>query len=1196
MSSTNSRWNFFSKKNTLGEHYKNIDWKATPLGDVGDWPVSLLTTISMIMEHPLPMCIFWGGDFVKLYNDNYAEILGDTSHARLLGKSAKESDREKWPRRAGIFSKVMKGNSVQLADSMIVTTGGIVSNKFYDFNYSPIRDLKGNIGGVLCTAVEITDKKIVEEKLIESKDQLHFAIDAAGLGTWDYSPSNNTFTGNDKLKSWFGLAPDEEIDLNKALAAIVPEDKSRVTKAIQTALLYESGGNYNIEYSIINPNSGQRRIVHAKGKAWFTDEKIGYRLNGTVEDVTQQVQARKAIEESEQSIRSIVANAPFPIGVYEGKDLIITLANQSILDVWGKGNDVIGKSYRTILPELENQEIFDQVYGVFSTGIPFHAKNQKVDIMIEGVLLPFYFNYSFTPLYNTAGEVYGVMNTAAEVTDIHLAKQKVEESEKRFKDSVKQAPLGITILRGDDYTVEMANENYLLLVDKSEEEFIGKPLFETLPEVQEVIEEIFLEIKRTGTPFFGNEFPITLNRYGRHEATYFNFVYHPLKEDSGEISGIMVVATEVTATVKAKHLLQESEKHFRSMVMQSPIPMTILRGENYIIDSANKVMFESIWRRKPSEVIGISILDAFPELRDQKYPELLKKVYTSGKSHSEKESVALVAGDNGLQKFYLDFEYAPLHDTEGKVSGIMITVNDVTDKVEARLKVEENEERLNIVISASGLGVWEFNLKTKESIISNRCNEIIGVSDLKKISNAQLMEKFHSEDLDTVKLAYEKAYKTGSLFYECRVLRDDSERCWIEVRGKVFFDQNNEPERIVGTIRDITEEKNFHKLLLEREEKFRLLADSLPQIIWTSDSEGKVNYYNQAIYDFTGLSADELSKDGWVQMVHPDDRKKNIEKWTQSISSGKDYHFEHRFRKSDGTYRWQLSRAIPQRDDQGNIKMWVGSSTDIQDQKLFTNELEKQVKDRTKELQFKNIELEKMNKELQSFAYISSHDLQEPLRKIQTFTSLLLEDEYDNISDRGKDMFDRMQNAAQRMQTLIQDLLVYSRTNTQERVFEEVSFSSIINEIIDDQKEELQYKEATLEINAACRIRVIPFQFKQLMMNLTSNALKFSDPSRSTFIEIKCQLISGENAGVAKLDPEQMYNWISFSDNGIGFDSSYSEKIFEVFQRLHGKAEYAGTGIGLAIVKKIVDNHNGFIQATGELGKGATFDIYIPAR
>lgn len=655
---------------------------------------------------------------------------------------------------------------------------------------------------MLSTAVEITDKKLVEEKLLDSKDLLHFAIDAVDLGTWDYNPSSNKFSANDKLKSWFGLTPDDDIDLNIATKAILPEDKPRVMEAIRHALLYESGGKYNIDYTITNPNSGQKRIVHAKGKAWVTADRVCYRLNGTLEDVTlsiltqrksvqneqiirnmvlaapmgicvleansknieivnqrfseivgkpastiinkpfwdvfsemkldfsahlekveqtgvpcfvreveltlnhedegktvfatvvfspftneqgtvskiavwivdntiqvtasktaveseyklslmiiqapiaiailrgtnylveianskvlelwarteqqivnysifdvmpelktqgmkklldhvtttgkrfsaseypmnvtrdgieetvyinfsleslfdsdknekgvmaigvdvtQQVRDRKEIEESEQRVRSIVENAPFPIAVYEGEDLIITLANQSILDAWGKGNDVIGKSYMAILPELENQEIFNQVYSVLSTGIPFHAKNQGVDIEIGGELKTFYFNYSFTPLCKISGEVYAVMNTAAEVTDIHLAKLRIEESEKRFRDSVQQAPLGITILRGDNYLVEMANEKYLLLVDKSASEFIGKPLFDSLPEVKDTIEGIFQDIRKTGNPFYGNEFPVTLNRYGKQELTYFNFVYHPLKEENGEISGIMAV-------------------------------------------------------------------------------------------------------------------------------------------------------------------------------------------------------------------------------------------------------------------------------------------------------------------------------------------------------------------------------------------------------------------------------------------------------------------------------------------------------------------------------------------------------------------------------------------------------------------------------------------------------------------------------
>ncbi|PZX61288.1 PAS domain S-box-containing protein [Algoriphagus ratkowskyi] len=1195
MDRINFNWQFLSGKSRLRDLLRKTNWADTSLGNPQNWPVSLLSTVSLIMENPMPMCIFWGNDFIQLYNDGFANLLGEPEHNNVFSKSAEVTYHTKWAGIQAIFHRVLNGEPVFIPDSILTISQGHLSEKNYDFTYSPIKDLDGNTVGILCTAVEITEKKLIEGKLEDSKNQLFFAIESAGLGTWDYNPISKTFSGNEKLKSWFNLATDEELDLDVALNAIDPEDKIRVINSIERSLLIESGGVYDIEYAITNSDTGQKRIVHAKGKSWFTEDNVCYRLNGTLEDVTEQVLARNKIEEREQSIRSIIDNSPFPIGVFEGEDLIITLANQTIKDVWGKGNDIIGKSYRSVLPELKDTEVFSQIMGVFSTGVPFHAKNMHVFLEINGVLKPFYYNYSFTPLYNTSGEVYAVMNTAADVTDIHLAKQQVEESEKRFRNSVEQAPLGITILRGDNYIVEMANENYLSLVDKTSEEFIGKPIFDTLPEVKDVIENIFRDIKLTGMPFFGNEFPVTLNRYRKQEVSYFNFVYHPLKEENGEISGIMAVATEVTDTVKAKHLLLESENHFRNLIMQSPIPMTILRGDQYIIESANKAMFESVWRREPSELIGVSILDAFPELKDQKYPELLRKVYATGVTHSEKESPALVRGADGIRKFFLDFEYAPLLDAEGFTSGMMITVNDVTDKVEARVKVEKNEERLNIVVNASELGVWEYDIKNETSIISSRCNEIFGFLSYEIITTSQLTERFHPDDLEKIKEAYEQSYKSGTLLFECRIVKNNSLRNWIEVRGKVFLDDQGQPDRMVGTIRDITDAKGFHKLLLEREEKFRLLADSMPQMIWTSDSEGNLNYYNQALYDFTGFKYEDISGEGWLQIVHPDERKDNIEKWKQAISTGKDFHFEHRFKKTDGSYRWQLSRAIPQRDEQGNIRMWVGSSTDIQDQKLFTVELEKQVEDRTKELNLKNNDLEKMNKELQSFAYISSHDLQEPLRKIQTFSSMLMEDEYPNMTERGREMFGRMLSAAQRMQTLIQDLLAYSRTTSQDRQFEIMSFNSIINDLKDDLKEELLQKDAELILESEDKLRVIPFQFKQLLMNLISNALKFSDPSRSPRIMIDSKLVSSKDSSVPKLEKNIMYHHISVSDNGIGFDSIYSEKIFEVFQRLHGKADYIGTGIGLAIVKKIVDNHEGFIKASGELDKGATFDIYIPA-
>lgn len=343
------------------------------------------------------------------------------------------------------------------------------------------------------------------------------------------------------------------------------------------------------------------------------------------------------------------------------------------------------------------------------------------------------------------------------------------------------------------------------------------------------------------------------------------------------------------------------------------------------------------------------------------------------------------------------------------------------------------------------------------------------------------------------------------------------------------------------------------------------------------------------------LPRNSLIKDGWIQIVHPEDRESNINAWMESVSTGKDFLFEHRFRRYDGEYRWQLSRAIAQRDSNGNIQMWVGASTDIQEQKIFTNELERQVLDRTKELNEKNSDLEKMNKELQSFAYISSHDLQEPLRKIQTFASQIQESESQNLSEFVRDKFQRMQSSAKRMQTLIEDLLAYSRTNNEEKKFEVQLLQKIMKKVQETLKEELENKKTILETGTMCDVKIIPFQFHQLLYNLINNSLKFSSQDRIPKITVYCEEAKGEKFRNFRLNPDKLYSHIRLADNGIGFEQQYSEKIFELFQRLHGKEKYNGTGIGLAIVKKIVENHNGVITASGESDNGAIFDIYLPA-
>ena len=270
-------------------------------------------------------------------------------------------------------------------------------------------------------------------------------------------------------------------------------------------------------------------------------------------------------------------------------------------------------------------------------------------------------------------------------------------------------------------------------------------------------------------------------------------------------------------------------------------------------------------------------------------------------------------------------------------------------------------------------------------------------------------------------------------------------------------------------------------------------------------------------------------------------------------------------------------------------------------QAQHTKELEEKIEERTielknaiEDLREMNKELVEMNKELEAFTYISSHDLQEPLRKIQTFAGLVLEKENKNLSEKGKSYFTVMQGAAKRMQKLIDDLLAFSRLKTSERTFETVNLGTIIEEVLANFNELIKEKEANIELQEMCEADIIVFQFRQLMHNLISNALKFSKPGESPHIKIKSSVVKGSELKVKDLSPDQKYCHVSVSDNGIGFDKKFNEKIFEVFQKLHSKDEYPGTGIGLATVKKIVAHHNGEIFVDSALGKGTTFDIYIP--
>ncbi|WP_430426498.1 GAF domain-containing sensor histidine kinase [Maribacter litoralis] len=262
--------------------------------------------------------------------------------------------------------------------------------------------------------------------------------------------------------------------------------------------------------------------------------------------------------------------------------------------------------------------------------------------------------------------------------------------------------------------------------------------------------------------------------------------------------------------------------------------------------------------------------------------------------------------------------------------------------------------------------------------------------------------------------------------------------------------------------------------------------------------------------------------------------------------------------------------------------------------KKFSKKLEKKVFQRTNQLEIKTIKLELMINDLESFNHICSHDLQEPLRKIQMFISQVSDTEFNNLSEAGKHKLERIDLSAARMRNLIQDLMAYGSTETIDNSLTSVSLKKLVMDVKDVLSEELKEHKTVLKVPKDCEITVRPIQFKQLLFNLFTNAIKYSKNEEKPVIKVSGKIVSGADFPKLDLSEDKLYSRIEVSDNGIGFDQKYESKIFEIFQRLHTDEEYQGTGIGLAIVKRIVTTHKGHIQVESNVGEGAKFIIFIP--
>jgi signal transduction histidine kinase len=640
------------------------------------------------------------------------------------------------------------------------------------------------------------------------------------------------------------------------------------------------------------------------------------------------------------------------------------------------------------------------------------------------------------------------------------------------------------------YNIITLTKGYLDYSPLTREELIGKGLFDIFPsnpEDENDTGESNLRASFARVMQYGQEDVMKNQRYDvvnksmQFEERYWRASNKPVPDDQGQVSFIIHTVEEITESIKAKKAQAKVDEltQMNNVFMQAPIAIHILKGPQLIIEMANHRTLE-IWD-KTKDIIGKPINEVLPELLKQGYIDAINKVIETGKPlYAFEREVVFKKNDLNGSCFY-NFVVQPYYEADkNKVEGVLIFVNDVTEKVRSQnalaassVMAKESEEQLQFAIEATELGTFDYDPLANRFSANDRLKDWFGLKPENEIALADainaIAEKDRNRVADAIKSALDIA-NGGSYDIEYLIKNPLTGReIYVRAKGRVWFNEAHEAYRFNGTLQDVTQ------------------------------------------------------------------------------------------------------------------------------QVIAMQRVEELVAERTAELAEANKNLQRSNAELAQFAYIASHDLQEPLRKISTYSQMLESSLGDELNEKSKGYFTKMHASASRMLTLIRDVLAYSQLSATRNLLEKVDLNSVLENVKTDFELLIEQKHATIKAEGLPVLEAIPLQMSQLFTNLISNALKFIRPDVDPVISISAVKMSRDEVkALPALDLNVPYYRITFEDNGIGFEQEYAEQIFSIFQRLHLKTAYEGTGIGLALCRKIVQNHHGDIYAESKKNKGAAFNVILP--
>jgi len=664
----------------------------------------------------------------------------------------------------------------------------------------------------------------------------------------------------------------------------------------------------------------------------------------------------------------------------------------------------------------------------------------------------------------------------------------------------------------------------------------------------------------------------------------------PVKNDKLEINGSVAVLHNITARRKAevvqREILHENNRQrmfLEKLIQEVPIAITVLQGPEHRYVLVNPM--QKYLTRGKGDIIGRPFAEVRTEYAEKVIP-ILDHVYQTGETYHDREVPLVIMRENNDKQTYLNVSYSPMFNEKGQVEGILVLAVETTEEVEYRRQVENERARLEAVLQALPVGVW----------ISDNRGQLIGKNieaDRIWAGNAPLAESIdeyqqydtwytdHSGPLLPEDYPMVKVLQTGQPVepVEFNIRRFDGTYGTILVSAAPIKDNDGLLVGSVGINVDISERKQVEEKLLQEQAFLRMVIDAAPNIVFVKDLEGRFVLANKQLAREYGKTVEEiLGRTDADFNPNPEEVAHFQEVDREVIRSKKEKWIpEEEVTHADGEVHWYSTVKVPLINPDGTCNRLLGVATDISDRRAAENALKVYAE-----------KLERSNIELEQFAFIASHDLQEPLRKVKAFGERLSKKLGDQIGDEEKDFLERMQAASQRMNEMIDALLELSRVNTRGRTFVPVDLNEVAEIVISDLESRIESAGATVTVEGLPLLEADPVQMQQLLQNLLTNSLKYRNPHIAPVINI--------SGGLKEEKTRPVMAQIIVQDNGVGFDERYAERIFQPFERLVGRSEYEGSGMGLAICKKIVERHGGSITAQSKPGQGSTFIIKLPYR